>query len=402
MVKVVKKSRFFLRFEINEIRLKHFRAFENSVLHLSDLTVLVGRNGAGKTTLMEAIDFVRDALNDSLLNALERRGGLKAIRQRSTKTVPDVSVAIVATFDKIQFLYGFTIGQNGRGDDSVLVKEEVLTSNRPSIHGFVRTNNKIEFSKNSISQAIDSQGLVLPMLAPSNKYFMQLWRHLCSMRTYNPSPELIRQDWQVGDRSYLLKDARNAADVLHSVQNDKAYQGWIVSHLEEITPGIENVYTETTESARRVIYFDQIGSDHRKHTFAANLMSDGTLRAPAILLALKQKKPPPSLIFIDEIEDSIHPAAMSVLIDALLESSKSSQVIFTSHNTDALNHKAVTGERVRILDWQNGVSKIFRLRDEVIERIDPPESVGRLLRTNSLWKSEGDDLVPNSQFFKIQ
>jgi predicted ATPase len=58
---------------------------ENAVLGLSDLTILLGRNGSGKTTVMEAIDFIADALNDTLLNALERRAGLKAIQQRSTK-----------------------------------------------------------------------------------------------------------------------------------------------------------------------------------------------------------------------------------------------------------------------------------------------------------------------------
>jgi len=63
------------RVRIEELRLRGFRAFENARLTLDDLTVLVGRNGAGKSTILDAFEFVREALSDSLENALERRGG---------------------------------------------------------------------------------------------------------------------------------------------------------------------------------------------------------------------------------------------------------------------------------------------------------------------------------------
>lgn len=393
----------FGRFSIDEIRLRHFRAFENAVLHLSDITVIVGRNGAGKTTLMEAIDFIGDALNDSLLNALDRRGGLKSIRQRSTKKPFDVSLGVVMTLGKTKFLYGFRIGPSKSSEESTLkVKDEILISDNEEEPFFIRKENKFETSEHLSEVAVDSQSLALPVMASQNHQFFDLWRELCSMRTYNPSPEMIRQEWPIGDRPYLMRDARNAADILKDVQDDLNYQHWLVSHLVEITCGITNVYSQTTDTGRRVIYFDQSSAELPKQTFAASLMSDGTLRALAILLALKQKRPPASLVFIDEIEDSIHPSATSVLIDAIVDSSaRHTQTIFTSHNTDVLSHRAVTGERIRILDWQEGVSRIFKLRDTVIADLHPPESVGRLLRTNSLWKSDGAQVISDQKFFKI-
>jgi hypothetical protein len=288
------------KFNIDEIRLRHFRAFENAVLHLSDLTVLVGPNGSGKTTLMEAMDFIGDALNDSLLNALDRRGGLKSIRQRYTQKPFDVSLAVVMTLEGTKFLYGFRIGANKSNEESTLeVKEEILFSDHAKMPFFIRKENQFDVSKPLLKVAVDPQSLALPIMASQDSKFFYLWRELCSMRTYNPSPEMIRQEWPIGDRAYLMRDGRNAADILKHVQDNLNCKHWLVSHLAEITSGITNVYSQTTDTGRR------------------------------------------------------------------------------------------------------GISKIFTVRDTIIADLHPPESVGRLLRSNSLWRSESAQTITDSEFFKI-
>ena len=119
---------------LTELRLRHFRAFENARLVLDPMTLLVGRNGSGKSTIMEALDFLRDAVTDSLVNALERRGGLRALRQRQSGRVApyDVSVAVVLRYEGKPVLYGSRMGSK-RGGSGFSVKEEVLQGGGPRL-----------------------------------------------------------------------------------------------------------------------------------------------------------------------------------------------------------------------------------------------------------------------------
>ena len=74
-----------VRVIVEELRLRNFRAFENARLELSDLTFLVGRNGAGKSSLLDAMDLLREAVSDSLENALDRRGGLQKVQRAESR-----------------------------------------------------------------------------------------------------------------------------------------------------------------------------------------------------------------------------------------------------------------------------------------------------------------------------
>jgi len=387
-----------------ELRLRNFRAFDNARLPLGELTAVLGRNGAGKTTLMEAIEFLRDCLEDSLLNALERRGGLRSIRRRQRARRPyDVSVAMQLQLEDTPIVYGFRIGgPSSNGDDSVVsVKEEYLLSTNPAVPEFRRLGQEIHIDANTAKPALASQSLILPTIAEQDKFYFQTWRSLCSMRTYNPSPASVREEWEIGDKRWLTRDGRNTADILKELQGDPTDRNWLIEHLDRITPGITDVRAETTSTGRRFIMFEQLGeSEVVKHKYSASMMSDGTNRALAILVALRQK-PPAELLFIDEIESSVHPAALGVLLDAIGSSLRRSQVIISSHSPEALAHPLITGDRVRVLDWQEGVSKLFCLNKEVQEALVPPENVGRLLRSNALWTEDMPLVNDPEAFFHV-
>ena len=77
----------------------------------------------------------------------------------------------------------------------------------------------------------------------------------------------------------------------------------------------------------------------RELKFDASQVSQGTLRSLGILLALKQR-PSPSVVLVDEIENSVHPSALSVLLDAALASSDDTRVVLTSHSIEVLSHPA--------------------------------------------------------------
>jgi len=166
---------------------------------------------------------------------------------------------------------------------------------------------------------------------------------------------------------------------------------WIIRHLDVVTRGITNIRAGASAGRRIINFFQQTGNTTSR--FVASEMSNGTLHGLGVLVALRQT-PIPSLVFIDEIEASIHTAALSALMDAAnVTSEERCQVIVSSHSTDALSHPSVTPHNVRVVDWQNDRSHIFHVSADVREQLAPPENVGRLLRSNALWPEENPTIV---------
>src|SRR5262249_44481820 len=157
----------------------------------------------------------------------------------------------------------------------------------------------------AIRPQLDDEALALPLLAGSNPIWKAAMAVLTGIRTYHLSPGSLRSEPKIGSSKWLEADGANAGDILHDLGADD--RDWITRHLARVTPGSVNL-TATAHDGRRRIAFHQKAGDSVQD-FDALEMSDGTLRTLGILLAVRQKSRP-SLVFLDEIEDSIHPAAL--------------------------------------------------------------------------------------------
>jgi len=408
------------RVHIEELRISGYRAFENARLQLDDLTVLVGRNGAGKSTLIDALEFVRDALSDSLANALERRGGIEALLHHGAREAKELSVAIrlrlsyrylhevwsrtglplaLGTLHEgATVIYGFRIVRR-RGGLGFEVKKEVARSEQEAFIPSGHANRRVVSSSRRVG-VVSRDALALPLTAEYDGLSRALLEALkTSVRAYSLSAAAIRAEPPISGASILNRSGSNAGDVLHHLERNRTDAAWINRHLAAITPGIVRVRSETA-AGRRLIRFHQRYNKSKTAgvVFDVGDMSDGTLRCLAILLALRQK-PSPALVCIEEVEDSVHPAALGVLLDAIAASTSRCQVLLTSHSPEALSHPAVTPERVRIVEWREGCSQLFRLSPGAEEMSRPPRSVGKLLRTNALFTAKDSERV-EGDFFK--
>ena len=71
------------------------------------------------------------------------------------------------------------------------------------------------------------------------------------------------------------------------------------------------------------------------------------------------RTPRPSIVLLDEIEDSLHPLAHGVLLDAIDEASAEFPIVVSTHSPEILNHPAARSERVRIVQRSDGASQIY-------------------------------------------
>lgn len=369
---------------IEELRLRNYRAFENARLSLSDLTYLVGRNGAGKSSLLDAIALLHEAVTDSLENALDRRGGLLKVRRLSTgdEKHPKMGVALVMAVtvsgrEPRRVAYGFEL--IGHATNAFyLVSERLETGDAKG--GFARHDARFEAPGRKLDPSPPGGNLVFPLVGRSDSLWENVLDAVRGLRAYELSPAHMAVAPEIGERTTLLPNGANAGDVVKALSS--ADRAWLVERLALITDGMAEVRAEALLGRRVLRFVQNQGGTPRE--LDSSSVSQGTLRGLGVLLALRQH-PVPSLALVDEIENSVHPSALSVLLDAALASCDRTRVVLTSHSPEVLGHPSVTGERVRVVEWRGGTSRVYRLSPETRDAVNAIDTVGWMLRSNALW-----------------
>lgn len=371
---------------IEEIRLENFRAFDNARLTLADLTFLVGENGAGKSSLLDAVEFMREAVTDNLPNALDRREGLYGILRRGAGEDASVGVSVVMTAElagrAIRMLYGFRILERGQ-----TIEEALRVREAPS-EGFYRRGADFETGVRGIGPQVLPERLVLPAIA-----ITQLWdivyKGVAGMRAYDIVPQMIATPALIRNKTALEKHGGNAGDVLADVKTrPEAYRS-ILARLRALTNGIADIDARVLYGLRG-IYIKQRRDATHTDDFAAPAVSQGTLRALGVLLALDQS-PKPTLVLFDEIEDSIHPLALDVLLEAIEVKRNELPIVVTTHSIELLNRRpAASGAGVHVIQWEAGISRMYRLGASTMQLLaqDPSTTVGSLMNINGFCLQE--------------
>jgi len=156
-----------------------------------------------------------------------------------------------------------------------------------------------------------------------------------------------------------------------------------------VVSGVQKVDAKPIGSKETLEFRQQMaGSKHPWRFLAAN-MSDGTLRAVGVLVALFQSsngqglKVP--LVGIEEPEVALHPAAAGVLLDALVDASRNTQVVVTSHSPELLDDNRIASESILAVLADEGITKVGPLNEvgksALRDRLYTP---GELLRLNQL------------------
>jgi predicted ATPase len=154
---------------------------------------------------------------------------------------------------------------------------------------------------------------------------------------------------------------------------------WRISqYLRRVLPGLAAISSEDLAGRDLLRFSVHSGDEAKPFAFDADQMSDGTLRALAILVALFQHRlggqSGTSLVGIEEPENNLHPAAGGALLNALIDASDDSQVLVTTHSTDLLDNDDVDME-----------SLLAVVADDGVTRIGPIDEVGRSLLRDKLY-----------------
>jgi len=325
---------------LNRALLKNYKSVAACCVELRPLTILVGRNGAGKSNFLDGLRFVVDGLQTTLDHAIKSRGGLDAVRRKSTGHPRNFSIALdVSLPDVTRAIYEFEIAARGKGSFVVKQEKAVIhdSSGRTTAKYVVQEGELVGESRVMPPAVRDRLYLVT---ASSFDEFRPLYDALKSMGFYNLNPDAMKELQSPDAGELLHRDGSNIASVIGRLSQDEPkVLRRIQEYLTKIVPDISSVARETLGPKETLEFRQLVKGSESPWKFYASNVSDGTLRALGALIAVKQladREHPVSLVGIEEPETALHPAAAGALMDALREGSQRTQIVITSHSPDML------------------------------------------------------------------
>lgn len=371
---------------IRSVSLKNFRGIAECDVRLRSLQFLVGPNGAGKSSFLDALAFLRDATRDSLDHAIRNRGGITEVRRRSRGHPTHFSITVrfrlpSATTGR----YSFRIGAK-RGGGYEIQHESCSLDDDSAYFGV--SDGRVRGSAPIMPPA--SRDRLYLVAAAGLPEFEDVYKGFTQMGFYNVNPAEIAgpQTPQSGDA--LADHGENTAAVLAELtRHSRKRKQRIEEYLQAVVPGVVGVNQVSRGRQETLEFRQRVSGANDSWRFDAHTMSDGTLRALGLLVALFQPASPPwkwaPLIGIEEPEVALHPAATAVLLDALREVSRQTQVIVTSHSPDLLDHKEIRPENLLAVVSRDGNTIIGDPHPASVEAIrDRLYTAGELLRMDQL------------------
>ncbi len=380
---------------ITRVRLRNYKSIAQCDVELGPLVILVGPNGSGKSNFLDALELTVDALHIPLTHALSVRGGISEVLRRSgRRSTRFFEVALEFSLGSGEYCGQYSFAIERMRDGAFAIRREFCSIEHPVTAGgatyFEVKNGQLARTSVAVNLPTPNSDRLFLVSASSFDEFRPAYDALTKMRFYKFDPESIRRP-QTPESSDSLHppEGHNLAGVLWSLeQNNPNRFNRIQDYLKAVVPDVEHVARIPIRIVNRetIQFVQRVEGSPTPRKFTAINMSDGTLRALAVLTALLQgSDSPPTLVGIEEPEIALHPAAAEVLWDAIREATERTQVMVTTHSSDLLDNSGIPVDAILSTDASTGNTKIGRVDDGSMEllrrRLCTP---GELLRQGML------------------
>lgn len=374
---------------ITRVVLKNYKSIAACDVGLRPLTFLVGPNGAGKSNFLDSLRFVADALNSSLDHAIRDRGGTDDIHCRSGVRPKHFSIRLDFTLPEGSTgHYAFRIGDFSRGRYKVQREECVLRSTQQPTQEdyFYVENGTVTKTNVEVAPAASTDRLYLVNASGLNE-FRPVYEAFSQMGFYSLNLDKIK-DLQAPDPGDMLtRDGSNLASVFKQLSPSAKER--IKEYLATFVPSVDKIEAKKYGPKEGLGFTQKAAKAEGPQRFFVNNMSEGTLRALGILVALFQGNYNPNsrmlLVGIEEPEIALHPAAVGALLDALRDVADTTQIIITTHSPDLLDDKELNPESILAVEAHNGITVIAGVDEASRSAIrDRLYTTGELLRINQL------------------
>lgn len=360
---------------IERIQIRGFKSLRDISLTLGPLNVLIGTNASGKSNLFDAMRVVQGVGHnfsiDEIFNGKPRtsssemwegiRGGSAGASfqrwNRAQQKLIKQIIHIELTLSSPSFGRNFVEYSIGISPSRRRVVSERFSAGGTVVYDTDPVDNAIDRPTVSVRYYKGKGGRQSHLhFEPGKPVLQQIGKHReCSgahteiidaalqsmgdMQRLDPVPAILREYSRGPYVPRMGERGENFAALVSAIlQNSEAADAY-VSWLRQLTPSEMQKVTILEGALGEPLFAAEI--DHK--TFAAPVLSDGTLRFAAIAAAFFQPDMP-DLLMIEELENGIHPTRLRLLIDLLKSQARrpEPQVLVTTHSPVVLSWLADT------------------------------------------------------------
>jgi predicted ATPase len=340
------------------------------------LNVLIGANASGKSNLIEAIGLLQAAPVD-LNTAILRLGGVHVVCSLA-RSAPIAMIECGLMDEPLEYRLEFA--EQAR---SFSILEESLAAD--SVVYFDRIAGKVNFTPDSRGEVSPTESIFRVYKNPSDPTrITRLGRALESIRVYREfrttGDSQARLGTSTSTRKEFLHDGGGNLAVVLLDMNFKGLHERITEYLHRFCDRFNDLKVNLDGPVIKT-YIEESGL---LEPLVSWRLSDGTLKFLCLLAVLLDPDPAP-LICIEEPEVGLHPEAIQIVADALVEASERTQLIVTTHSEALIDALSERPEGVLITERDAENSTQFR-------RLEKPQlslwleqySLGRLWRMGEI------------------
>ena len=342
---------------LGDIHIKGFTSLADVRLQPGRLTVLIGPNGSGKSNILRALRMIPLMRTGSLQRFVAEAGGAAALLHDGSKRAQTLSVTLDFVHGERRHVYEARLGF-AAGDKLMYLDESV---------GYQPTSDA-ELRTASLGAGHWESQLRSAMKSDLTARIVNDWLSQMTFFHFHDTSmtSALRMYARAADDQLLRSDGSNLAAYLRRLeqsQDEAEGKAWrrINKLVSRIAPAVKALApTLVNESSVRLDWLDD--QDER---FGAHQLSDGTLRAIALITALAQPTAQlPKLMSIDEPELGLHPSAIGVLAELARSVSRHTQVFFATQSTAFLDH--FEPAEVIVVEREDGASTLHRLDEAAL------------------------------------
>jgi len=392
---------------IQTISLRNLLSFGESSeeIELRPLNVLIGPNASGKSNLIEAISILKAAPTD-LAEPFRRDSGIGEWLWKGGNEPPfaEIEVTVTCPYTIMKKLLHHRIIFSKEGICFRLYLEEIRLDSPQEKSGDAETlfyhdedgnvaplavkkesdaedgnnnkrmfrmidNEKLESDKSILSQYRD------PDRYPELTYLGEKYSSIKLYREFNLGRNAQPRIPQPADlaTNFLCEDASNLGHVLNAIEHKPDFYEFLIEKMKLVYESLVK-YSVRIEGGAVQIYMHEKGMNE---PIPATRLSDGTLRYLCLLAILCHPNPPP-LICLEEPELGLHPDIIPEIAKLLVEASKRTQLIVTTHSDILVDALTDTPESVLVCEKEKGSTIIRRLDAESLKEWLEKYTLGEL------------------------
>lgn len=377
---------------LKAVKIQNLLSFggQTEEIEFQPLNVFIGENASGKSNLIEVINLLSNT-PFSFSNAILKGGGILEYlsKNEDAGTIAKIDVSLLDKEDSyIRHSLAFTrVGQSleiiAEDIDSEYKENTVKNfsynfnngvakfnvGNRTTKVGTLTTGRELSNRESILSQIKDP--LNYPVFNSLSKFYEQIKIYKDWDFTYHRPPRSPSQTDSRGD--FLEDDARNLALVLNNLENETSASYVITENFKQIYERAKRI-TTLLQGGTIQTYVEEDGV--RKNISAMRL-SDGTLRYLCLLTILCHPTPPP-LICIEEPEIGLHPDILPTIAKLLIDASKRTQLIVTTHSDIIVSALSEHPEAILVCERDMEGTKLRRLNSEKLKSWLEEYSLGEM------------------------